>query len=69
MNSVQKIKIWWYRIRGVNTDVIFRGMYVFQAFNSIHYANINDLFEFNGELFLRPFLICFIPFLLHLLAV
>lgn len=53
----------------MNTD-IFRGMYIFHAFNSFHYANINDLFKFNGELFLRPFLICFVPFLpLHLLAV
>jgi len=53
----------------MNTCMVFRGMYIFHAFNSFHFANINDLFKFNGELFLRPFLTCFVPFLLHFLAV
>ena len=52
-----------------NTDMKFRGMYIFHAFNSIHYANVNGLFKLNGELFLRPFQICFVPFLSQLFSI
>jgi hypothetical protein len=46
----------------VDTETKFGGMSVFHAFNSFYYANGNGLFKFHVELFLHPFLVCFVPF-------
>jgi hypothetical protein len=49
-------------MHGMDTEAKFSGMSVFHACNSFYYANGKGVFKFHVELFLHPFLICFVPF-------